>query len=360
MRIGNICKRVLVCLVLVVPMFQAGRAEAFEEQKYYKAEVLTISNQATGVVGGYEQKTETLGLRILDGGRENEEVQVEHPFQNLNVGDKVVLSEYGDDGEFSVMDKYRLPALWVVFGIFVVLVVIVGRLKGTGALLGLGLSIFVLMQFIIPHIISGESPIIVSILGAFVIATLSLYLAHGFSKRTSIALLGTLITLAIASVIAILVVPFTKLAGMGSEDAMYLQFGQFDTLNLRSLLLGGMIIGVLGILDDVTTGQVAAVDEIHKANLKLKFGELYAKGLSVGREHIASLVNTLVLAYAGASLPLLLLFYSASSEPLWVTLNSEFIVEEIIRTLVGSAALILAVPISTLLAVHFLTSRQRS
>lgn len=335
-----------------------ANADVFEDFEYSTAEVLSISGQGSAGIGEYEQSTQVLDLKILDGARENEEITVESALRGVEVGDRVVLSEYGDGGDYSVMDQYRLPSLWIVFAIFLALVFFFGRLKGAGSLLGLGMSIFVLVQFMIPHIVSGENPVVVSILSAFTIATLSLYLAHGFSKRTSIALLSTLITLAIASVMAILVVPFSKLAGTGSEDAMFLQFGQFETLNLRGLLLGGMIIGVLGILDDVSTAQVASVDEIYKANSKLKFGELYARGLSVGREHIASLVNTLVLAYAGASLPLMLLFYSSGYEPIWVTLNSEFIVEEIIRTLVGSAALILAVPISTILAVYFFTKKR--
>ncbi|HYC80108.1 MAG TPA: YibE/F family protein, partial [Candidatus Binatia bacterium] len=129
-------------------------------------------------------------------------------------------------------------------------------------------------------------------------------------------------------------------------------------LNLRGLLLGGIILGVLGVLDDITTAQSAAVYEIRRANPALPFKELYSRGLSIGREHISSLVNTLFLAYAGASLPLFLFFTAGDHpQPFWVTLNSEFIAEELIRTLVGSVALMLAVPITTFLAAYYFSRR---
>jgi uncharacterized membrane protein len=181
----------------------------------------------------------------------------------------------------------------------------------------------------------------------------SLYLAHGFNKRTSVALFGSVLTLVFAVGIDVLFVYFTKLTGMGSEESVYLQISN-SSIDLRMLLLSGIIIGVLGVLDDVTTGQAAIIDELHDANPNLSVSELYRRGLSVGREHIASLINTLVLAYVGVSFPLILLFTIQKSQPLWLTLNSNFIGEEVVRTVVGSSALILAVPITSILAAYFL------
>jgi len=146
----------------------------------------------------------------------------------------------------------------------------------------------------------------------------------------------------------------SQLLGLGSEEAMFLQLDPSLTLNLQGLLLSGIIIGTLGVLDDVTASQAAVVDEISKANESLGFKELYKRGLSVGHEHIAALVNTLFLAYAGAALPLFLLFYINKTQPLWVILNGELIAEEIVRTMVGSSALVLAVPITTALAAYFI------
>jgi uncharacterized membrane protein len=143
---------------------------------------------------------------------------------------------------------------------------------------------------------------------------------------------------------------------MGSDEAVDLTLGYFENVDLKGLLLGAIVIGALGILDDVITTQVATVEEIQNAHTRFSFWELYRRGLSVGKEHIASLVNTLVIAYAGASLPVFL-FITTSENPLWVILNNEYMAEEIVRTLVGSTTLILAVPISTLLAAYIYSRR---
>jgi uncharacterized membrane protein len=163
---------------------------------------------------------------------------------------------------------------------------------------------------------------------------------------------GTLITLGISVFVAVKIVSWTHLFGTGSEDALLLQ-SLSGNVNLRGLLLGGMILGLLGVLDDVTTGQAAIVEELRDANPALSVKELYRRGLSVGREHITSLINTLFLAYTGATLPLFLLFTLNQGQPFWMIVNSEQISDEIVRTVVGSSCLILAVPITTLLAAYF-------
>ena len=221
---------------------------------------------------------------------------------------------------------------------------------GLQSVLGLFVSILILAAFVVPQIIHGKNPLLISFIGAFLIACTALYLAHGFSKKTSIALASTLLTLLVSAILAIIFVHTASLFGLGSEEAMYLQIGQTQNINLRGLLLGGIIIGALGVLDDITTAQTAAIAEIYRHNPRLKFRDLYRSGLTIGREHIASLVNSLALAYVGASMPLLLLFTVNRTSPLWVILNSEFIAEEIVRTLVGSATLLFAVPISTFFA----------
>jgi uncharacterized membrane protein len=262
--------------------------------------------------------------------------------------------------QYFVVDHYRLPPLAVILGLFLALAIALGRLKGLASLLGLGITVLVLVRFVVPQILAGSNPLMVSVLGALVIALVSIYLAHGFSRRTSVAVAGTLITLAMAAFLAVMFVSVARLFGVGSEEAFYLQLGPLEQLNLRGLLLGGIILGALGVLDDITTSQAAAVDEIHRANPALPVRELYRRGLSVGTEHIVSLVNTLFLAYAGASLPLFILFTINVDQPLWVIVNSEFVAEEVLRTLVGSIALIVAVPITTALAAHVLGRAPRS
>ncbi len=219
-------------------------------------------------------------------------------------------------------------------------------------------SVGIIFYYIIPHILHGGDPLLTCLAGSLCITVLSLYLSHGFNKRTSVALLSTIITLGLAVLIDLLFVHIGQLAGTGTEEAFYLQFDQAH-LNLKGLLLGGILIGVVGILDDVTTGQSAAVEEIAQANASLSHPALYKSGLSVGREHIASLINTLLLAYVGTSFPLLLLINVQQGLPLWFTLNNNFIAEEIVRTLVGSCVLVLAVPITTFFAAYFF-SRERT
>ena len=191
---------------------------------------------------------------------------------------------------------------------------------------------------------------LVSLIGSVGIACTSLYLAHGLNRRTTIALMSTMITLVLSTLLAVAFVHLAKLFGMGAEESVFLQVGTLQQVNLRGLLLGGIIIGALGVLDDITTAQTAAIDELSKANATLGFSELYRAGTSIGREHIASLINTLALAYVGASLPVLLLFSINQEMPWWVIVNSEFVAEEIVRTLVGSSTLLFAVPISTWIA----------
>lgn len=334
---------------------------------YYKAAVIKILDKSDKDYIQSSEIVQKIRVRIEDGDAKGNEVPAENNIptnaqtsQTLKVGDEVVLikSASPDGIGYYVVDLHRTtPLIWIAL-FFAALVMFFGRLRGLTSLVGLGFSIAVLALYIVPQILAGKDPLIVGMTGSFFIMVISLYLAHGFNKRTSIALGSSLITLCIAVASAVFFVGFAKLLGTGTEDALYLQLSQGQSINLSGLLLAGIIIGTLGVLDDVTIGQTAAVAELQKANPLLSKGELYHRGLAVGKEHIASLVNTLALAYAGASLPLFLLFTLNASQPLWVIINSQDIAEEIVRTLVGSIALILAVPISTWCAAFFLSKQQ--
>lgn len=282
---------------------------------------------------------------------------------HVEKGDTIVLERLRKaDGtvQYFIRDSYRLPALlWLALG-FLALSVFFGRLIGATSVLGLILSIAILVGVVMPLIASGRDPLFVSLVGAVGIACTSLLLAHGFRRRTFIALASTLLTLGLSTLLAIIAVWLCRLNGLGSEETVFLQAGKLAGVDLQGLLLGGIIIGCLGVLDDITTAQTAAVDEISRANPSLSKAAVLRAGMSVGREHIASLTNTIALAYAGASFPLLLLIHAESQYPLWSTLNSEFFAEEIVRTLVGSTTLVLAVPLSTWLAVRFLHGRHRA
>lgn len=308
-------------------------------------------------------------LKISGGEEEGKIVTIQHgdvislrDDQRVSEGEHVIITkaENGEIEEYQIIDTYRLPGVALVVILFLGTIIMFGRKQGIMSIVGLGFTVLVLMWYIIPSILNGGNPFIVSLIGAGIIATTSIYLAHGVKKRTTIALISTIITLIIAAILSIIFVDLTHLSGAGTGESFFLQFGGLDVINLKGLLLGGIIIGALGVLDDITTAQSAAIEEIAKANPRLQAKELYSRGISIGKEHIASLVNTLVLAYAGASFPLLILFSVEDLEPFWVTLNHEYMVEEIIRTLVGSTALIFAVPITTYLAARAFAKPQRT
>lgn len=332
---------------------------------YTTAVVTEISSEVHDEVVGYGRTLQIVRLTFEDGTTRT----IEHAALDgredtlLQKGDRVVIERIvRSDGseDYLIREPYRLRSVLAVLGAFFILAALFAGWTGAASIVGLFVSIGILAFYVVPSIGNGGNPLFASFTGSVAIACTSLYLAHGFNKRTSVALLSTLTTLAIALVLSVVAVGMTKLFGMGSEESMFLQLGTLQAVNLRGLLLGGIVIGALGVLDDITTAQTAVIGELKRANPRMSRAALYRSGLVIGREHIASLVNTLALAYAGASLPLLLLFWSGPGAPWWVVLNSESLVEEIIRTLVGSMTLILAVPISTWFACRFLSGADAS
>lgn len=266
----------------------------------------------------------------------------------LSVGDEIVLGYFASAGEgfqFSFADLERRRPLAVLAGIFAVSVVALGRWKGVRALVGLGISLGVLGVFVLPAVLGGGNPLAVALVGSSAIALSALYLAHGFSARTTTAVLGTLLSLALVGVLAAVFVDLARFTGLADEESTILQVFAAQ-VDLRGLLLGGIVIGALGVLDDVTVTQVSAVWELKVANPGYGVRDLYGAAVRIGRDHIASTVNTLVLAYAGASLPLMLLFTQAD-QSLVDVLNGEAVAIEVVRTLAGSIGLVAAVPFTT-------------
>ena len=332
-------------------------------EQYFPGTVLEILEERHEDVGlGVESRLQTVAVELADGEFDGEVVAIEYGSvtddQALEVGQQVVVLA-PPNVDMLIFDRYRLPALGAILVAFVVLAVVFAGWRGVSSLAGLAVSILILALFTVPQIMAGKSPLLISFISDVAIALISIYLAHGFKRRTSVAVVSTLITTLIAMVAARLVVDWAGLTGIGSEEAFYLQTSPTTGINLRGLLLGGIIIGALGVLDDITTSQAAAVEEIWKADPTVSRQELYRRGASVGKEHITSLVNTLALAYVGASLPALLLF-TVYQRPWWVVANTEAIAEEVIRTLVGSLALMVAVPITTFLAAIWLPRQAKA
>ncbi|WP_405999765.1 YibE/F family protein [Streptomyces sp. NBC_00829] len=277
-------------------------------------------------------------------------VQPDAPRQ-LTAGQGVVVAYAPDaprDLQYSVTDVDRKFPLVLLAGIFALTVVVVGRMRGVMALIALAASFAVLTLFILPAILEGSNPLIVAVVGASAIMLIALYLCHGLTARTSVAVLGTLISLLLIGLLGSLFVGWASLSG-NTDDNTGLIHGLYPSIDLSGLLLASVIIGSLGVLDDVTVTQTSAVWELHQADPGMGRKSLYRAGIRIGRDHIASVVNTLVLAYAGAALPLLLLFSVAQSS-VGTVATSELVAEEIVRTLIGSIGLVASVPLTTALA----------
>ncbi|MEV7090361.1 YibE/F family protein [Streptomyces sp. NPDC093085] len=252
------------------------------------------------------------------------------------------------DLQYSVTDVDREFPMLLLAGIFALAVVVVGRLRGVMALIALVVSFAILTLFILPAILQGSNPLVVAVVGASAIMLIALYLCHGLTARTSVAVLGTLISLLLIGLLGSLFIGWASLTG-NTDDSTGLIHGLYPDIDMSGLLLAGVIIGSLGVLDDVTVTQTSAVWELRQADPTMGPRALYRAGIRIGRDHIASVVNTLVLAYAGAALPLLLLFSIAQSS-VGTVANSELVAEEIVRTLVGSIGLVASVPVTTALA----------
>jgi uncharacterized membrane protein len=276
----------------------------------------------------------------------------------LERGDQVFLSVVElDDGtvSFQYADRDRRPLLVALTVLFALAVVGLGRVRGMAALAGLAVSVAILVFFILPAIVQGRDAVLVAVAGGGAIALVSLYLAHGYNPLTHVAALGAFSALLLTIGLSALVVAFADFTGLVNEEAFYLL--SIPTLELNGLLLAGLVLGAIGALDDVTVTQASAVWEVHNANPALGPDALYSAGIRVGRDHIVSTVNTLLLAYAGASLPLLILF-TLSNQGLGVVASSEVVAVEIARTLVGSIGLVAAVPITTWLGSRVAARRE--
>ncbi len=274
-------------------------------------------------------------------------------------GSGIVVSYLPDalpEFRYQLADRQRVLPMVLLGLIFAVLVIVQGRLRGFAALAGLIASIGVIVVLVLPALVAGTSPVLVAVVASSLIAYLALYLAHGVNPLTTVALLGTLGALSLVVLLSWAFTGLTTLSGLVTEDAQYVRaFG--GNLNFSGLVLAGIILGALGAIDDMTVTQASAVAELKSADPTIGYRDLYRGAIRIGRDHVASTVNTLALAYAGASLPLLLLFVE-SNQTLGRVLTSEVVATELVRTLVGSIGLVAAVPITTMLAARLVAARR--
>jgi uncharacterized membrane protein len=310
----------------------------------------------TQVVQVKEDKTgETHDIRIGDPQIPLSKEQLFQEKQHV-----VLVSDVDDTGKvsYTITDQYRAPILLWLGVLFFVIVLAVSQFKGFTSILGMVISLGVLVFYMVPAITNGANPVLISVIAAGIISALIIYLGHGFNYRSHVSLFCMLVTLAIVAIMSSLVVRVAYLNGIGDENATFLQFSGLKPINLQGLFLGGIILAALSVLDDSVVSQVSVISQLKNVKKDITHKELFFRGMEVGRDHISTLVNTLILAYAGASLPLFILLTMNNSHiPLWVTLNDQMIAEEIVRTLTGSIGLVLSIPLTTFIAVFVLHRR---
>jgi len=327
-----------------------------------RAEVLEIIEEGSIVMGERAQRYQIARVQLLEGDYRGLVMEIDYGRRQvraddyqLQPGQRIIVSlSKTPDGILNAyfVDFVRTSSLALLLAIFAGAILLMSGWKGLRSLMGLALSLVVIIAYIIPHILSGEDPVVVSIIGSTLLLGTTLYLTYGATLKTHAAVISMSLVLLFTGALAALFVWIARLNGTGDENVMFLMQTLETAVNLRGLLLGGMIIGALGVLDDLVMTQASAVFELHQADPRIGFSGLYAAAMRIGQDHVAATVNTLVLAYAGAALPMFLMFSLAKGDYTYIV-NFSFVAEEIVRTLVGSVGLVAAVPLTTAIASGF-------
>lgn len=344
---------------------QAAAAQPVQ-QDFFKAQILRVANNGEQVgLDGIKTYLQSYRLKGLNGEWKNKEISVTNSEFNtigldaFKTGDILIIAhnidEQGHD-QFYVVDYVRESAIYILAFLFIGLVIVIGKWKGVKALISLAVSFVVIIWFILPQIIHGADPVMISVIGAIIITVLSLYITYGFKYFTHVGAVSIGLSLIITVIFTVVFTEWTKLTGNVDEQATLLTQMLGSNFNVKGLLLAAFIIGAIGVLDDVVINQISLIEELYRADHSMSWQKLFQRGLKVGIDHISAIVNTLFLAYVGASLPLLLLFSAdqLTKYDYSTIINLEVIATEIVRTLTGSLGLILAVPISTFIAAVFI------
>lgn len=331
-------------------------------QGIWRAKVLEITSETTEFMMGIGDVTlQEVKAQIKEGEEKNRIVSFTNDYIPLSAGDSFFIRYFiATDGSeyFQVHEVNRTNSLLFLGLLFALTVLGFGKLQGIRSLVSLGASLLAIIFILVPLLLKGYPPVLVSVSVSTLILFFAIYFTHGFHIRSHIALAGTVGTVFITGILAHMAISWTRLTGFASEESVYLNFNTLGSLDFVGLLLGGIIIGVLGVLDDIAITQTAIVHELYGMDEKVSEKEVYKKALRVGKEHVGALVNTLVLAYAGVGLPLLL-YMATSQASFGVVLNQEVVATEIVRTIVGSIGLIFTVPVTTFLAVVILGKRRK-
>jgi len=354
----------------VVPVLAQGDpagADNAQIPESFEAEVLEVLDQKEFVrEDGARVIQQNLRLKALNGPQMGQEFASEGISEievaNAGIykkGDRVLVQHsLAEDGleKFYVADFVRRGYLYLLAGIFSLLILVIGRNKGLRSLISLIASFFVIIRFILPQILAGANPLAVGLVGALLILALMIYFTEGWNRKSHLAVLSVLVSLGITLTFSWLFVALARLSGLAQEESVFLIGLGRQAIDFRGLLLAGMLIGAIGVLDDVIVSQLEAVRQIKDADPRMSRKQVFQAAFKIGNTHLGTMVNTLFLTYAGASLPLLLLF--TANQGVFVdfsqALNNEAIATEVVRTLAGSIGVALSMPIATALGAYFL------
>lgn len=331
------------------------------ERVVVKAEVLeVVSVVSEEIFEDFVSNTQTIRILIKSGEFAGEETEMQNDYVHLEAGDEIYVTEITEEGSatYSLYEIKRTPVLLILLIFFVLLVFVFGGIQGFRGLLSLAGSLALIAFVLLPSILAGHSPVLISVGVASIVIIFGSYVTHGFNRTTSSAVFGMLVTVLFSGIVAYFAIDATSLSGIADDESLYLSMNVGQEIDLIGLLFSGIIIGLLGVLYDTAISQAVAVEELVRISPESSRTHIYKRALRIGREHIGALVDTLAIAYVGASLPLFLLFYSDNSVSHAISINNEIFVAEIIRTLVGSIGIVLAVPITTFLAVQMLYGRK--
>jgi uncharacterized membrane protein len=371
-KIGAVSLLSLLFLLMALTPVQAQEEgsdvnSAIQSQVTFKARIVKVTDETAakepGVAGSI--KRQLFQIVGLSGKYKNMVLDIDTADfpdalvkNEYRAGEEVIVMYSVDDqgkGIYAITDYVRTNVILWLFAAFVISVIAIGRFKGFRSILSLVLTFLVMVKYIVPQIIGGANPVLVTVIGSIAILISIIYVTEGFNARSNISAASIFICLLATIFLSWLLVGAAKLTGLTNEEAGFIINLGKQTLNLKGILLAGIIIGTLGALDDIVISQVVTVFELNAANDKQTRTEILVKAFNVGVSHISAMTNTLFLAYSGAALPLLILFVSGqSSFSGWdVAINNEMLATEIIRTLAGTIGIVLSVPISTLIAVWY-------
>lgn len=355
-------------LFFVIFLFIPNNTFAQEKVEYLNAKIVSIAENSTIIeTNGFKHPYQKLKLLVQSGSLKDKTIEVENGnynvsnIQTYDVGDQLVLTKttVNNQSQIRISDYSRTTPLIALTLVFILCAVIIGGKRGFRSLLGMSITFVIIFAFLIPQITAGQNPVIITSISLLIIIPVSFLVSHGANMKTVSAVISSLLVLVVTGALSNYFIGISHLSGFTSEEASYLNYLKNGNFDARGLLFAGVIIALLGVLQDITISQAAVVVQLQKANNKLSFTSLFKRSMEVGRDHIASMTSTLILVYAGASLPLLLLF-TTTNLPFGQIFNSENISEEIIRTLIASIGLMLAVPTTSALTALLIKTNKSS